>query len=210
MITAAAPEAVKVLARTAEIETTVAEFVGWVTLLAEAAGILTEQTETVAPLLTFDEAVGLLDVCRESVRSVETTGDGLSRQIAALWSAGRDAVLNVDGALVDVPVDVKHAKDRRHWDHDGLMRAVIGRHLEQAQAEGRTPDPYEVGGWVIAAALPSYWRLQILADLGIDPEPYCRRRDLIPEVELRKPAPAADDPTRRATPARDIPEGDNP
>lgn len=169
--------------RSAVVAVSVLEFKTWVALLAEAAGIVLDKVDDVVPDLTIEEAVALLDQCREAVRQVERSGDRVSARVAELWDAGREAVLDVEGVLVEL--DVKHRKDRRHWDHLGLMRQVVGRHLERAAADGRVPDPYEVGEWVLTAALPSYWRLQVLAELGIDPEPYCRPRDEIPAVEIR-------------------------
>lgn len=179
--------------RTPALQATVEEFLDFVRELRRVAGVLEARAELAAPALTFDEAVRLVDELGGSVGQVDRASGRLAAQAAALWDAGQQIVLEIaeTGEEVEVTRD-PHKHDRRDWDHAGIAREVVERHLRALAAAGQpAPDPYTVAGWIIEAAQPSYWRLSILQTLGIDASKFCRRRwEKVRTKRLRKTAVA--------------------
>ena len=154
----------------------IGEFIGYVTELGQVAGLLRDTAPEVAPELSFDDAVDLLSRCRDSIGDVETANGSLADRIAVQWQAGEQAVVEIADQQVEVVVS-HHREDRREWDHGALVRAVVERRLAQrVEKELPAPDPFTVAAWVIEAALPSYWRLHVLDELGIDASEFCRKR----------------------------------
>lgn len=165
------------------VHVTVEEFWSWVGVLAEAAGLVAEKAPHVAEQMTMEDAaqvVARLDEVRDVVRAA---ADPISVRIAQVWDAGHDAVVEV----ADLEISVKHRHDRREWDHHAIAREVVRRRLAGlAAADLPAPTPYDVVDWLLDAELPSYWRKEILADLGIDLRKFSKGRDERPRGHARR------------------------
>lgn len=173
--------------RPVAVTATIDEFRNWVTLLAETAGLIRSDAQGVAEHLTLEEATQLVARLDEIRDIVQASTDPLSRQIAEVWEAGRDAVIEV----ADLQVKVHHSKDRREWDHTALAHEVVRRRMAGLAAADRpAPTPYDVADWLLAAMLPSYWRKQVVNDLGIDLQKFSKGRDERPRGHVRKRAAA--------------------
>jgi hypothetical protein len=116
-------------------------------------------------------AAYLLDMARAARVHVSAVEQALTEHIAATWRREQHV------APVEVPglglVGVKCGAERKQWDHEALTSAVVDANL--AHADGEVPDPFTVARWVTAAASPSYWRVGVLAALGVDVDDYCTR-----------------------------------
>lgn len=134
-------------------------------------------------------AAFLLDLARAARVHVSAVEQALSEHIAKLWRTERHL------APVEVPglglIGVKYGAERKQWDHDGLTSAVVNANL--AALNGEIPsDPFTVARWITAAAAPSYWRVGILADLGVDADDYCTRLPGRASVVITTPTKGTD------------------
>lgn len=105
-----------------------------------------------------------LKAAREAVGAAE---EFLAKHAAHVWPSSWRDEQHIEGVGSCQPY---RTKARVKWDHDGLVKAVVQRHVESTG--GEVPDPLEAVRWITDAAQFAYWRTRHLTELDIEADDY--------------------------------------
>lgn len=115
---------------------------------------------------TVARALHHLVLARKTLQVVEDT---LTMHLATVGrGAGVWDGVEVDGIGV---VQVRRGRERKAWEHDRLVPAVIDAHMRESG--GEFPDPFTLAEWLLETAHIDYWKTRALKKLDIPVDEFC-------------------------------------
>jgi hypothetical protein len=119
--------------------------------------------------LSCDDTTRVLHEIQMARKTLQASEEFYINHIHEKWPGGDYRVPHhVQGVGV---VRAFRGKDRKTWQHEALVHAVVDKHL--AAADGEIPDPFTVAGWIRECAGIGYWKTGALKAIGIEPDEFC-------------------------------------
>lgn len=119
----------------------------------------------------FAESAVQLRRLRTVVNVLRLCDSAIETHLAAMWRREKlkQPVEVPDAGLVDV----RRSAVRKQWNHENVARDIIG--VLATSNHGVMPDGFTVRDAIMQAVGVSYWRTNVLKDMGLDPDDYCQR-----------------------------------
>lgn len=169
----------------------VAAFSEQVARLTERAGMVRVTVDGVAPHLDLVDGSDLQARVEQVGVIVKDTADVIGVRLSEIWTASDQAQSEAADLGLEI-IPIAHVTDRREWMHHRIGHDYIARRLAQREEQQLpAPTPFEVVDMVLEACLPSYWRKDVLAAVGMDRAAYSKGRDERPRGHARKVADTA-------------------